>query len=187
MLRDVLAQYLGVAPLAIRLGSSALGKPFLAGRYSAELHFNLSHSGDSVLIGVTRGREIGVDIETAVPSDDLLSVATHYFAPDECTALAAAGDADCVALFYLLWTRKEAYLKACGTGLSHPLNAFSVMPTLAVPPDPVMHCPDPAAQDRWYCYGLPAPDGYAAAAVTAGAAGALRYWRWSPRDPSCAN
>lgn len=178
MLRDVLAHYLSLTPLEIVLNSAAHGKPFLAGSHCTDLHFNLSHSGDAVLCALTRGREIGVDIEAAVPSEDLLSVAAYFFAPDEYAALAARNGDDRVALFYLLWTRKEAYLKACGKGHSHPLNAFSVMPSLEVPPDPVVRGPDTESEEAWFCYGLPAPLGCAAATVIAGAASALSCWRW---------
>ncbi|MDH3316089.1 MAG: 4'-phosphopantetheinyl transferase superfamily protein [Gammaproteobacteria bacterium] len=181
MLRDVLANYLGVTPIEIVLTSAAHGKPCLVNSHCTDLRFNLSHSGDATLCALTRGREIGVDIEGAVPSKDLLNVATHFFAPDECAALAARNDDDRVALFFLLWTRKEAYLKACGKGLSHPLNAFSVLPSLGVPPDPVVRGPNAGSEGTWCCYGLAAPPGYAAATVVAGPASALTCWRWVPR------
>ena len=181
MLRDVLARYLSVMPIQIVLKSAANGKPFLADSHCTDLRFNLSHSGDAVLCALTRGREIGVDIEAAAPREDLLSIARHFFAPDECTALAARSGDDRLALFYLLWTRKEAYLKACGKGLSYPLNKFSVMPSLAVPSNPVVRGPDTGSEATWSCYGLPMPPGYAAATVIAGSASALSCWHWGAR------
>jgi len=166
-------------PIEIALKRAAHGKPFLAGSHCTNLRFNLSHSGDAVLCALARGREIGVDIEATVPSDDLLNIATQFFAPDECAALAARNGGERTALFYQLWTRKEAYLKARGKGLSHPLNSFSVMPNLQAPPDPIIRDLDSGPESTWYCYELPAPQGYAAATVVSQAASALSCWRWS--------
>ena len=176
-----LARYLSVTPIEIALESAAHGKPYLARSHCTDLHFNLSHSGDAVLCALTSGPEIGVDIEATVLSDNLLNVASHFFAPDECAALAARRGSDRAAFFYRLWTRKEAYLKARGKGLSHPLNMFSVMPSLRVPPDPVVSGLDTGPEGTWFCYGLPAPPGYAAATVVAGAASVLACWRWRSR------
>ena len=181
MLRTVLADYLSVTPNEVELKNAEHGKPSLVNSHCTDLRFNLSHSGDAVLCALARRREIGVDIEAAVPSEDLLSVVVNFFAPDECAALAARNGDDRVALFYLLWTRKEAYLKACGKGLSHPLNAFSVLPSLEVPPDPVIRGPESGSEGTWFCYGLKAPPGYAAATVIAGAVSAVSCWRWKPR------
>lgn len=181
MLRDVLARYLGQPPLKIVLDRRALGKPFLADDRGTGLRFNLSHSADAVLCGLTRGCEIGVDIEAMAPNDDLLNIATRFFTADEIAALTARRGEERARLFYQLWTRKEAYLKARGKGLIHPLNSFSVLPNLKAPPDPLIHALDARSEGRWFCYGLPAPRGYAAAMVLAEAAGTLRCLRWKPQ------
>lgn len=84
--------------------------------------FNLSHSGDWTVIAVSDG-EVGVDIQQVKPVD--MRLATRFFSADEGRILAEAGDG-AKALFYRLWTVKEAYLKALGTGLNRPLNSFTV-------------------------------------------------------------
>jgi len=182
MLRDVLAHYLGLQPIEIALQTAAYGKPYLMDSQGTDLRFNLSHSKDAVLCGLTRGCEIGVDIEAMAHNDDLLNIATHFFAADEIAALAARCGDDRTTLFYRLWTRKEAYLKAHGKGLSHPLNSFSVLPNLQAVPDPVIRGLGSRSEGTWFCYGLPAPRGYAAATVLAQAASALNCWRWAPQS-----
>ena len=181
MLRDVLARYLNLPPVEIRLSTMAYGKPFLEDSHGTDLRFNLSHSMDAVLCALTRGCEIGVDIEAMAKNRDLLNIATHFFAADEIAALVARRGGDRAALFYQLWTRKEAYLKALGKGLSHPLSSFSVMPNLCTPPDPIIRGLDDRSQGSWYCYALPAPDRYKAATVVGEPARALCCWRWAPR------
>lgn len=180
MLRDVLARYLGIEPMAIRLSRDAQGKPCLAKDHHSKLRFNLAHSGEAVLCGVAHGREIGVDIEAALPRADLLNVAAHFFAPDECAAVAACTSSNSmVELFYCLWTRKEAYLKARGSGLSFSLSAFSVLPAAGELGDFAIRCPDDDAQAAWRCRSLLTPRGYAAATVVDGPDSVVSCWRWS--------
>lgn len=182
MLRDLLAHYLSSRPIEIALDTAAYGKPFLMHTQATDLRFNLSHSRDAVLCGFTRGCEIGVDIEAMAQIDGLLNIATRFFAPGEIAALTARRGDERTRLFYRLWTRKEAYLKARGKGLGHPLNSFSVMPNLQAPPDPVIRGLDGESEGTWFCYGLPAPRSYAAATVLAAPASALRCWRWVPQS-----
>ena len=129
-LRLILGQSLGIAPLVIRLEAGAAGKPELAGSARGALDFNLSHSGGRALIGLARGAAIGVDVEEIRPLSDALRIARSHFAPDEAAALAASLPDDIETAFFGLWTRKEAVVKAIGTGLSLPLDRFSV----SVPP-----------------------------------------------------
>lgn len=122
-LRSILADHLGTRPAAIEFAYSSHGKPYIAG---FPLHFNLSHSGDLALIAVSRRREVGVDIEKVRPTGDLAALARRFFSLEECLAIDAAPPVDRVAAFYRCWTRKEAYLKARGDGLSVPLDSFTV-------------------------------------------------------------
>ncbi len=86
------------------------------------LFFNLSHSDERTVLALSDG-EVGVDIQQVKPGD--MRLATRFFSPEECETLRAAGE-DATALFYRLWTVKEAYLKALGTGLTRPLSSFTV-------------------------------------------------------------
>jgi 4'-phosphopantetheinyl transferase len=179
MLRDVLARYLPLAPQAIRLDTGAHGKPRLARQHGSNLQFSLAHSGGLALLGIARRHEIGVDVEAAVPHDDLADVAAHCFSPDERAALARVeGSARC-DLFHILWTRKEACVKAWGKGLRIPLQDFSVLPPTDALTESAIRRPDVDAQTLGYCRTVPVPDGYAAAVVLAGPGSKLSCWHWS--------
>jgi 4'-phosphopantetheinyl transferase len=160
MLRVLLGAYLGAAPDAVRFAYEAHGKPGLA---SGELRFNASHSHDSALLGVTRGRELGVDLERIRADVRWDDVERQFFARAEQDALARyEGDLHPPA-FFACWTRKEAYVKARGEGLSLPLDAFDVDVAPSAR-DVALRVPaDPALAARWQLRAFsPWPD-YAAA------------------------
>jgi 4'-phosphopantetheinyl transferase len=121
-LRRVLGGYLDCAPESLVFAYSAHGKPSVDG-----LAFNVSHSNELALIAVTRGREVGVDIEWHRPDIDLPSVARSSFSLVEQRALFALPRAEQFAAFFRIWARKESYIKAHGDGLSLPLDSFSVL------------------------------------------------------------
>lgn len=123
-MRVLLGAYTGTAPSDLRFDVLARGKPVL--KTHPGLHFNLSHSGEMALLGVTTLAEIGVDIERRRVLSDRDAIARSYFAPGECRALASlAGDARDLG-FFLCWTRKEAYVKAVGDGIAFGLDRFEV-------------------------------------------------------------
>jgi 4'-phosphopantetheinyl transferase len=130
-LRLILADALGVLPAAVEIAVGPNGKPELAGAAEGVLQFNLSHSGERALIGLARDTPIGVDVEAVRPMSDALRIARGHFAADEVSALAKAPRSMVERRFFGLWTRKEAVVKALGSGLSLPLDRFSV----SVPPD----------------------------------------------------
>ncbi|OEZ49759.1 4'-phosphopantetheinyl transferase family protein [Janthinobacterium lividum] len=124
-LRQIMSSYLDVPPAAVAFQHGAFGKPTLAGH---ALQFNLSHSGNTMLLAIAR-HSVGVDVEqcaeTPVDLDPLLELLCHA---DERTAMAALAPNQRRQLFYPLWTRKEAYLKALGTGLSVDFRLVSFAP-----------------------------------------------------------
>jgi len=160
-LRLLLARYLGIAPAAVRFLTGPKGKPHLADPGS--IQFNLSHSGNLALIAVALDCEIGVDIEKIRSVRDLRGIATRFFCPEEMRELLSLPPSDQELGFFLCWTRKEAYLKACGEGLHVPLDSFRV--TLA-PGGPVrfVHIgnSEPEAAN-WALHEIPSLPGYAAA------------------------
>jgi medium-chain acyl-[acyl-carrier-protein] hydrolase len=125
-LRQVLARYLHVSPAEIAFQIGPAGKPDLVSSLSSTLRFNLSHSGDLALIGVTLGRQIGVDVEHVRPMPNALGLAERFFAPGERQVLRELPEQEQVHAFFRCWTRKEAYMKACGLGLSLGLERFEV-------------------------------------------------------------
>lgn len=114
-LRAILAGYLGRQPAEIALSREGNGKPFLT--QSPDLQFNLSHSSDMALVGISRQTSIGVDIESVAPLRDLLELAATVFSPAECRELTDVCADRLPAAFLTGWTRKEACLKAVGDGL----------------------------------------------------------------------
>jgi 4'-phosphopantetheinyl transferase len=169
-LRRILARYLKCKPSELTFSYTSFGKPFLRDEPESGLRFNLSHSEDHALLAVTRGRAIGVDIEHIRPDFATLEIAQRFFSESECQALLRIPEAERAIAFFRCWTRKEAFIKAIGEGLSFPLDAFAV--TLA-PSEPAALRwlrDDANGKERWRLHDLSAPPGYLAAlAVEAGA------------------
>jgi 4'-phosphopantetheinyl transferase len=121
--RMILSRYTGIAPDELRLDTTPLGKPFLLGADLLDLRFNLSHSGDWMMVGVACGRELGVDVELLARNIDWQSIAKDYFLTSEIKAIQSfRGEDEQTAAFFRVWTVKEAYLKAVGKGLSGGLD-----------------------------------------------------------------
>jgi 4'-phosphopantetheinyl transferase len=126
-LRLVLELYLREPAPAIGFRRGDHGKPFLLPEYESELQFNLTHSHDRALVVVALGTEIGVDIEKVRERPSFERLAARFYAEQERAALAAAPVSDRERVFLRLWTRKEAHLKATGTGLSVNLKAIDTL------------------------------------------------------------
>ncbi|KAB8144517.1 4'-phosphopantetheinyl transferase superfamily protein [Chloroflexia bacterium SDU3-3] len=125
--RRILGRELGVPAHELRFTYSAYGKPDIAPEQNPRgLRFNISHSGGVALCALAYGRRLGVDIERVREDLDYLPLSARFFAPDEHAALLALPGALRRRAFFACWTRKEAYIKARGEGLSFPLESFSV-------------------------------------------------------------
>ena len=126
-LRQLLGARLEVRPQAVELGYGKRGKPALAGRFAdSDLRFNLSHCDDVALYAFSSGREIGVDVEAvrAIPDGD--AIAACMFSRGENEVYCSLEPRDKPLGFFNCWTRKEAFIKALGDGLYHPLDRFEV-------------------------------------------------------------
>ena len=124
LVRSVLARSLGIDdPAAVAFTRGADGKPALSP--ATGLQFNLSHTHGLVALAVTRDCPVGIDVEFLSRQADIASLAERYFAPAEAGALLALPVEEWNTRFFDLWTLKEAFLKACGTGLRTPLRDFS--------------------------------------------------------------
>ncbi len=175
MLRAVLATYLDCLPQEITLYYGRHGKPALAD--AASLRFNVSHSQGLAMVAVCRDREVGIDLEAVRPLPTLLEVAACAFSPAEREALERLAPEDHVAAFFNLWTRKEAFAKATGDGLSCALDHFDV--SLGTPAALLRVGNDPQEAERWTLHALTPAPGYVAAVVVEGAVEVVARRTWS--------
>jgi 4'-phosphopantetheinyl transferase len=126
VLRFLLGRYLGCHPAAIEFAYDAFGKPALANRMARAIQFNVSHSGEIVVYAFGAGIRFGIDVEKVRPIDDIHAVAERFFSEIERRHLRQASAEVLCTSFLTCWVRKEAYVKALGSGLSTPLDRFSV-------------------------------------------------------------
>lgn len=160
-LRRVLATALDVPLATIAYAKGAQGKPFLAHPASTGLELNFSDSGEQALIAVSRDGAIGVDLEACRPLSDLAAVATSHFSEQERVSLLALPETERHAAFYRIWTRKEAYLKALGEGLSYGLGRFAV--TMDATDARLLHVDgDARVGAQWHIVPIRVDDGYEA-------------------------
>ena len=124
-LKLLLGSYLNESPRALMFIYSQHGKPKLEKKEHRYLHFNMSHSGDLILFGISRS-PIGVDVEEISRSVDIKRVSDSYFSPNEKNVVEMATGGEKENVFYEIWTKKEALIKGIGKGLGIPLNHFCV-------------------------------------------------------------
>jgi 4'-phosphopantetheinyl transferase len=177
-LRILLGKYLQTDPRTIRFGSNEYGKPHLEYPIlQPPFQFNISHSGDLALYAFTRSRELGVDVEykREIDYDEL---AKYSFSPQEQAKLLPLSNEQKHIAFYNCWTRKEAYIKARGMGLSLPLNLFDVSLLPEEPTALLQSREDPREVERWSMQALEPGTGYAGALAVEGTGWKLRCWQW---------
>lgn len=179
--RLLLGQYLRRDPSRVRLGVSALGKPFVQeDAPEPPLQFSLSHSGELAVLAVARGRPVGADVEAILPERATPEIAARFFSPEEAQGLGRLPQERRAEAFFRCWTRKEAYVKARGDGLSRRLDRFSV--SLGAEATPSLR-PCGAGEEEaagWSLRDLAPPAGYAGAVAAEGAGWPLRRLRPSP-------
>ena len=176
-LKLILGRYLKAKPGRLQLDVGDYGKPFLNDRKTSQgIRFNLSHSHRLALIAIARDREVGVDIEFMRPNFVTDEVVKHFFSRAEVEAFAAVAPAFKAQSFFNCWTRKEAYIKARGEGLSCSLEEFDVSLAPGAPAALLDSRLDPKETSRWRLQDLfPAP-GYAATVVVEGDFSRLALW-----------
>lgn len=148
--RHILARYLGCAPRDVPLERDPRGRPFL--RTDAPVpHHSMAHSGDWMMLAVSRSAPVGLDLERIDPSIDADRLAARFFGPDEATALSSLPHSQRAVAFFRAWTEKEAYLKGTGGGVPSRLRSVHIHPR-----------DGGRVIGEWSLHPVDAPPGYAA-------------------------
>lgn len=168
-LRYVLSRYFDTKPEALRFSYGEYGKPALEGK----LHFNMSHSHRVALLAITEDRQIGVDVEHIRADFATEDIARRFFSHSEVESFNSLLIEEQVAAFFRCWTRKEAFIKATGKGLSQPLDKFDVTLAPGVAAELLRVDEDDAS--RWSMTDIDVGGDYAAALVVEGTIAKIRY------------
>jgi 4'-phosphopantetheinyl transferase len=177
-LRSVVARYLETQPEALRFSYGAYGKPALASEHV--LRFNLSHSHEVALLAVTLDAELGVDVEHIRVDFASEEIARRFFSRAEVDVFNALPKEEQVAAFFRCWTRKEAYIKAIGKGLSQALDAFDV--TLTADAQAELLRAEEDDVERWWMTDIDVGDGYAGALAVERPVAEVRFFRQDLQD-----
>ncbi len=175
--RMILARYTGQSPAQVQLTYNSYGKPMLDAAPGG-IHFNVSHSHDLGLLAITEGLEIGVDIEKVRPDIDYVHISRQFFSQGEIGRLLDLPTEEQVEAFYNIWTRKEAFIKGRGTGLSTPLDQFEVSLGGDTPGRLVQASEEIENACEWTLCELKPGTGYVANLAVHGDQWQLSCWQW---------
>jgi len=180
ILRRLVAASLETKPEAVQFKILSHGKPQVFGQESSDgLRFSCSHSADLALVTLARGRELGVDLEQHRPLTDAQKLAGKFFSASEISELAALPQLLKMPGFFNGWTRKEAFLKAIGLGLSFPLDRFSVTLTPDQSAALLSVNDDHKAAEKWTMISLDVRPDYSAALVFVGKTTGIQLFNWN--------
>ena len=181
LLRSLLGGYLGVEPTQLVFTYALHGKPMLAELpVPSDLQFNLAHADELAVYAFTRRRRLGVDIELIRHIPDADQIARRFFSIREQKRLAALSPGEKEISFFNCWTRKEAYVKALGEGLSRPLDQFDVTLAPGEPAQLLAVANSPEEPGRWSFQESAPARGYVGALAVEGRDWRLSRWRWTP-------
>jgi 4'-phosphopantetheinyl transferase len=168
LLRGLLSAYTGVNSDELRFLYAEKGKPSLQESHQSAIKFNLAHSHGMAIYAFSHSRELGVDLEFSRKdlADD--KIAERFFSQREIKTLASVPVELRKQAFFNCWTRKEAYIKARGEGLSMPLDEFDVSLAPGEPAGLLANQKEPAEVTRWSMHSIPVPSGYTAALCVEG-------------------
>lgn len=179
ILRLILGRYLKVRPDELRYSYNRYGKPILTKAFRGDhLRLNLSHSHGLALYAMALGRELGIDVERLRADLAGDRIALQFFSPQEVSMLRAVPAHQRLQAFFNCWTRKEAYVKARGEGLSLPLADFVVSLVPGERPALLNVKADPKETSRWSLRALSPAPGYIGAVAVEGQNYRLTHWQW---------
>lgn len=179
ILRIILGNYLGIAPGQVHITYSANNKPILADHYNCpQLCFSLSHSEGMAIYAFTCEKEIGVDIEQIRDIPNAEQIFERVFSPRENEVFQILSESQRKEAFFNCWTRKEAFFKATGDGLSLPFDGFDVSLVPGKPAKLLDIMGNPEEVSRWSMQDLKGASGFAAALVIQGESGTISSCQW---------
>ncbi len=179
VLRTILGRYLSRVPQCLVFRYGAYGKPALAGETDSDaIRFNATHSDGVALYAVTRGREVGIDLERIRFDLAAMEIAERFFSPREVATLRTLPTEAQSQAFFRCWTRKEAYIKARGEGFSLTLDQFDVSLAPREPAALLGTQRGPSETSRWFLQELPLAPDYVAALAVEGRGWRLACWQW---------
>ncbi len=176
VLRRLLGHYLNEEPTKITFQYGENGKPKLEDKYS--LQFNLSHAGKKAVMGFVHHFTIGVDVELIKPDVDLRYLATRFFSSKESNKLLRLPDAEIPQAFYNCWTRKEAFIKAKGDGLSFPLDQFEVSFIPGEETALIATHWSPEEKEKWELFSFDIGTDYSGAVAIEGQTNRIKFFKW---------
>jgi len=178
-LRTLLGRYLDVGPSQLAFDYTPRGKPSVRETCDgSELHFNVSDSSGLALYAVTRRAPVGVDVERIKPFRDKDDIAARFFSVREKTAIRALSEPQKSEAFFNCWTRKEAYLKATGEGISESLARVEVTVMPGEAPQLLGLAGDERAAAEWTFYSFEPASGFVGAVAIKAKELKLSCWRW---------
>lgn len=179
-LRMLLGRYLHLDPAQIQFSYSEFGKPELRNPFNTSLlRFNVSHSAGIGLFAFTLKNDIGIDIEHLRSDLADEGIARRNFSPLEVKTFLSVSEGEREKVFYACWTRKEAYIKAHGEGLSMPLDSFDVSCAPGELACLLATRPDPSESSLWSLFAFEPDSGYVGALAVKARKLHLKLWQWS--------
>lgn len=173
----LIAKYLQKEPKEINIEFGSNGKPFYKNK--AQLRFNASHAGELILLAFTLKNEVGIDVEKMKDHIDVVSIAKHFFSQNEIVKLISLAKPLRQEAFFTCWSRKEAFIKAIGDGLSFPLDQFEVSFTSDEPVSVLETKWDSAEKDAWTILNIPLEKDYKAALAIKALGQSVEYFDWT--------
>jgi 4'-phosphopantetheinyl transferase len=176
ILRSLIGKYLEINPAEVSFQYSKFGKPGIA--HNNSLQFNISHSQNVALFAFTKRFTIGVDVEFVNPNIEAKDIATNFFSKNEILNLLALPEEQQSLGFFNCWTRKEAFIKAVGEGLSFPLDKFEVSLEPDKPAKLLATHWEPEAVSKWSMYSMSPGANFVGSLVIEGLAQQVKFWNW---------
>jgi 4'-phosphopantetheinyl transferase len=179
ILRKLLGIYLNEKPETFTFEYGGQGKPTLSG--NPTLQFNLSHANGIALYGLTKQHDIGIDVEYIKKDIELKTLATQFFSKKEAALLLTLPKAQLPQGFFNCWTRKEAFIKADGRGLSCPLDQFEVSLIPGHTAQLMATHWDPEELNKWSMFSIDVQTGFVGALVVKGAVNSICHYQWEDK------